>query len=132
MTLYAYIPVPLTKDGNGPASPEETVSISHEVWDECFLPVATCQSEEAARMVADALNARDAWRVNYPGVTPQQRRVWQGVAEGKAVKVIAHDMGLTAHTIKVHMRALFSTVKVTSNVQLALTYYGIKWRKEKK
>lgn len=77
-----YMPMPVNKDGNGPAEPDETVAVLHEVWDNMMQTVCTCPSEDMARRVATGLSAEassaaafvNAIRILYdldlPGLPP--------------------------------------------------------------
>jgi hypothetical protein len=43
------IPMPLNKDGDGPADPEETVKTVYEIWDNNLEAICTCSNLKAAR-----------------------------------------------------------------------------------
>lgn len=62
---YYYMPMPVNKDGNGPADADDTARTLHEVWDDACLTVCTCADEATARHIAAALN-------DCPVVAPQQ------------------------------------------------------------
>lgn len=55
---YYYMPMPIRADGNGPATGGEVARVVHEVWDDACLTVCTCNDEETARHIAEALNVR--------------------------------------------------------------------------
>lgn len=50
------IHIPITKDGHGPASPDETAFHTWEVWDQVCQTVCTCYNEEDARTIAQLIN----------------------------------------------------------------------------
>jgi len=52
-----HMAMPLTADGNGPASPEETVSHAHEVWDQLCRTLCVCSCAEDAAFITNAVNA---------------------------------------------------------------------------
>lgn len=52
-----HMAMPITDDGNGPASPEETVGHDHEVWDQLCRTLCKCSCAEDAALIAKAINA---------------------------------------------------------------------------
>lgn len=54
---FYYMPMPINKDGNGPAEAGDTVSVLHEVWDAHCNTVCLCSSEAVARWCATTLAA---------------------------------------------------------------------------
>jgi hypothetical protein len=48
--------MPINKDGHGPADPEETIWIQHEVWSSNNLAIGSFASKSIAEAVAAALN----------------------------------------------------------------------------
>lgn len=42
------IPMPIDKDGNGPADKNETVKVLYEIWDDDFQTVSTHESIQEA------------------------------------------------------------------------------------
>lgn len=52
-----HMAMPITADGNGPASPEETVGHDHEVWDQLCRTLCRCSCAEDAVLIAKAVNA---------------------------------------------------------------------------
>lgn len=55
-TVYS-IPMPLNKDGMGPADPDETVLTTYQVWDQVCQVICTCANEDDAKMIAELINA---------------------------------------------------------------------------
>ena len=54
-----YVPMPLNSSGDGPADPNETVRVEHQVWDaETNLTMFTAQDETTALAVVKAWNRR--------------------------------------------------------------------------
>lgn len=54
---YSYVPMPIDKDGNGPADGDDVYRVIHEVWDGNCATVCECHDEAMARWVADQLNS---------------------------------------------------------------------------
>lgn len=52
-----HMPMPINADGNGPAAPEETVAVHHEVWDQLCRTLCSCRCEKDAILIANAVNA---------------------------------------------------------------------------
>lgn len=50
------IEMPITKDGAGPASPEETHSILYEVWDGANETICSCKDKETSEHIAKLLD----------------------------------------------------------------------------
>jgi hypothetical protein len=50
------IPMPLTKDGRGPANPDETHETVYQVWDAACQTVCEFADEESAKYFAYFLN----------------------------------------------------------------------------
>lgn len=74
---WGYVPMPLTKEGNGPAEPHETVITMHEVWDDTFLSLAECRHE---------LNARHIARCNPDNISAIFERLRKAEAERDEAK----------------------------------------------
>jgi hypothetical protein len=54
--MFSYVEMPLNENGDGPASEEETVAISYQVWDSNYLTVATCSCAYYAKAITNLLN----------------------------------------------------------------------------
>ena len=53
-------------------------------------------------------------------LSPQQREVLKGLADGKVYKQIAHDMGVSASTVRTHLHVAYSKLGVTDRAQAVL------------
>lgn len=58
-------------------------------------------------------------------LTPRQREVLERLREGKSNKQIAHELGLTEGTVKVHVTAILRLLGVRNRTQAALTALGM-------
>lgn len=54
-------------------------------------------------------------------LTPRERQVLVKVAVGKTNAQIAHDLGISEHTVKDHMGRLLDQFKCNNRVQLVVT-----------
>lgn len=61
-------------------------------------------------------DAEPDWRA----LTPREREVAEGLLEGKPNKVIAHELGLSDNTIKMHLTQIMRKLDVTNRTQVAL------------
>lgn len=62
---------------------------------------------------------------NSDQLTPRQREVLTRLREGKSNKQIAHELGLTEGTVKVHVTAILRLLGVRNRTQAALTAHGM-------
>jgi DNA-binding NarL/FixJ family response regulator len=53
-------------------------------------------------------------------LSPRERQIAGAVAEGMSNRDIASALGITEQTVKNHLTAIFTKMKVTSRLQLAL------------
>lgn len=53
------VPMPLDKEGRGPASDKDTVQISYQVWDENLMTVCICGNPADASRIAESHNFPD-------------------------------------------------------------------------
>lgn len=58
-------------------------------------------------------------------LTPRQREVLARLRDGKSNKQIAHELGLTEGTVKVHVTAILRLLGVRNRTQAALTAHGM-------
>jgi len=54
------------------------------------------------------------------GLTPRQRDVLAGLCAGKQNKQIAHELGLSEGTVKIHINAVFKSFGVTNRTQAVI------------
>jgi DNA-binding NarL/FixJ family response regulator len=55
-------------------------------------------------------------------LTHRQREVLQRLREGKSNKQIAHELGLSEGTVKIHMTAIFKSLGVRNRTQAAMAF----------
>jgi DNA-binding NarL/FixJ family response regulator len=60
------------------------------------------------------------------GLTQQQRRVMELVAEGLLNKQIAHRLGLSASTVKAHISAAYRALGVQGRVAAVLVFANLR------
>lgn len=57
--ILLYVPMPLNADGDGPADPDETVRVEHQLWDaDTNTTVFTARDEALALQLMAAWNSR--------------------------------------------------------------------------
>ena len=54
------------------------------------------------------------------GLTEQESKILEHIATGKSNKLIAHDLGITEGTVKVHVKHLLKKLNLRSRVEAAL------------
>lgn len=62
----------------------------------------------------------DDLRDGYAALTAQQRKVLEMLAQGKSNKVIAYELDVTESTVKAHVSAILTKLKVSSRTQAVL------------
>ena len=76
--------------------------------------------------VADTADARAAMPPADPALeqllTQRQREVLERLREGKSNKQIAHELGLSEGTVKIHMTAIFKSLGVRNRTQAAMAF----------
>jgi len=74
----------------------------------------------------DAAEARAAMPPADPALeqllTQRQREVLERLREGKSNKQIAHELGLSEGTVKIHMTAIFKSLGVRNRTQAAMAF----------
>lgn len=55
--------------------------------------------------------------------TPRQKQVLQLIMKAKTNQDIADELGISLHTVKMHVKNLFTTRNVSSRAQLMLKEY---------
>jgi PAS domain S-box-containing protein len=51
------------------------------------------------------------------GLTPRQKEVLSGLADGKRIKQIAHELGISERTVKLHRAAMLRSLQVRTNAE---------------
>ncbi len=75
-------------------------------------------SEQESRRVAVLVREVPPW-VGEAKITPRQREVSEYAAHGATVKEIAHHLGISLHTVRSHLKAVYATLCVANRVELA-------------
>lgn len=57
-------------------------------------------------------------------LTPRQRQVIHLIAEGLTNKEIASRLGIAVHTVKTHVHAVLTALKLRSRLELAVLVYA--------
>ena len=55
-------------------------------------------------------------------LTQRQREVLERLRQGKSNKQIAHELGLSEGTVKIHMTAIFKSLGVRNRTQAAMAF----------
>jgi len=75
---------------------------------------------------AESAEARNAMPPADPALeqllTQRQREVLERLREGKSNKQIAHELGLSEGTVKIHMTAIFKSLGVRNRTQAAMAF----------
>jgi two-component system nitrate/nitrite response regulator NarL len=58
------------------------------------------------------------------GLTEQEERILELIATGKSNKLIAHELGITEGTVKVHVKHLLKKLNLKSRVEAAVWSIG--------
>lgn len=69
---------------------------------------------------------KQAGAASFPLITPRQKEVLQLVCEGLPNKRICLQLGLSEHTVKTHMKALFALLKVHNRTECMRV--ALEWR----
>lgn len=57
------------------------------------------------------------------GLTKQEGKILEQISNGKSNKLIAHELGFTEGTVKVHVKHLLKKLKLKSRVEAAVWAY---------
>jgi two-component system, NarL family, nitrate/nitrite response regulator NarL len=82
-------------------------------------------NEKLSGMLAHALS--EGIRPKSPGeagLTEQEGKILQQISTGKSNKLIAHELGITEGTVKVHVKHLLKKLNLKSRVEAALWSIG--------
>lgn len=60
-------------------------------------------------------------------LTPRQREIAMKIADGKATKAIAYELGVTENTVEAHRYQLYNRLGVHSIAQLVAELYRMGW-----
>lgn len=82
-------------------------------------------NQAVSMMNADPIMAapecEDEWILRLvSALTPQQRTVFRLVVEGRLNKQIAYELGISLSTVKAHVSAVLSKLKVVSRTQAVI------------
>jgi two-component system nitrate/nitrite response regulator NarL len=78
-------------------------------------------NDKLTGMLARALSGgRKPKSSSEAGLTEQENKILQQLATGKSNKVIAHELGITEGTVKVHVKHLLKKLNLKSRVEAAL------------
>lgn len=77
------------------------------------------ENGEPDRIMA-AMEQEDEWNLRLSALTPQQRTVFKLVVEGHLNKQIAYELGISLSTVKAHVSAVLSKLKVVSRTQAVI------------
>ncbi|HEY9037752.1 MAG TPA: response regulator transcription factor [Roseovarius sp.] len=104
------------------------------VWGERYVPAdliafAHLPLGPVARSTApanDGAPATDGGSADDIKLTKRECQVLRSAAEGKQNKIIAEDLGLSEHTIKLHMHHIIAKLGVTNRTEATLWYLSNK------
>lgn len=80
-------------------------------------------SPAIARLVVDSFQSRTRERIADHDLTPRERELVDGLAQGLMYKEIAERMGCTTGTIKVHVRNIYDKLQVSSRHEAVRKVY---------
>ncbi|NTV10736.1 MAG: response regulator transcription factor [Zoogloea sp.] len=80
--------------------------------------IGSALSRQAA--TADDRLAIAALRTRYEALTPREKEIMREVAHGKQNKLIAHELGVTESTVKVHRHNVMAKMRLKSLPELTL------------
>lgn len=78
-------------------------------------------NDKLTGMLAHALSVGSKPKsANEAGLTEQERKILELISTGKSNKVIAHELGITEGTVKVHVKHLLKKLNLKSRVEAAV------------
>jgi DNA-binding NarL/FixJ family response regulator len=81
-----------------------------------YIPPAMLQQAEEGT----AATSTRVRRTSKPDLTHRQLEVLKLLGEGKSNKTIARELGLSAHTVKIHVTAILKTLGVSNRTEAAV------------
>lgn len=73
-------------------------------------------------------------------LTKRQTEVWKLISEGHQTKKVAYLLGISEHTVKIHIHHLYIKLNVENRTQAAVRYFsrahglasldGVAWKEE--
>lgn len=80
-------------------------------------------SPAIARLVVDSFQSRTRERIADHDLTPRERELVDGLAQGLMYKEIAERMGCSTGTVKVHVRNIYEKLQVSSRHEAVKKVY---------
>jgi DNA-binding NarL/FixJ family response regulator len=81
-------------------------------------------SAPIARKVVQSLQAAPARSNDNAGLSPREREVLNGLAEGQTYKQIADRLGVSIHTIRNYIRRIYEKLHVQSRTEAVAKFLG--------
>jgi len=82
-------------------------------------------NDKLTAMLVRALNEGSKPKsTSEAGLTEQEEKILQLISTGKSNKLIAHDLGITEGTVKVHVKHMLKKLNLKSRVEAALWALG--------
>jgi DNA-binding NarL/FixJ family response regulator len=88
------------------------------------------QKELSAEIHAPVRDTRDYWSDTVDELTSRELEVLGMVARGCQNKIIAADLGLSEHTVKIHLHNIISKLAVHNRTEAAAMYLKFANRRE--
>lgn len=89
------------------------------VWGERYVPADLIAASRAAPSNAPTVGPDPAQAVH---LTTRECQVLRAAAEGKQNKIIADDLGLSQHTVKLHMHHVIAKLGVSNRTEATIWY----------
>ena len=89
-----------------------------------FVPAsAALQSAHKASRAASTADPLDTNKEPLPRLTKRESQVLRAIAGGKPNKLIAVDLEISEHTVKLHIHRVISKLGVTNRTEAAAFYF---------